>query len=120
MRNASKPKKAAANGRRASSTGEADEAASQDVDDLLPRIDVSPQLGSKIIASLGSANWKERNHTMEDIENIVRGAARIQPNVGDLIPSLKVGHFVLLLPYSYGLLTICKSQQICIWGHLSW
>ena len=90
MRNASKPKRGAANGRAASGSGEAAKTASPDVDDLLPRIDVSPQLGPKIIASLGSANWKERNHTMEDIENIIRGAARIQPSVGDLIPSLKV------------------------------
>ena len=61
-----------------------------DLDDLLPRTDVSPQLGSKVIASLASTNWKERNHTMEDIENIIRSAVRIQPNVGDLIPGLKV------------------------------
>lgn len=48
------------------------------------------QLGSKVIAALGSANWKERNHTMEDVENIIRTAHRIEPNVGDLIPALKV------------------------------
>ena len=96
VRNASKAKKATANGRVASSTGEADEAAAPDLDDLLPRVDISPQLGSKVIASLGSTNWKERNHTMDDIENIIKGAARIQSNVGDLIPSLKV-RFPLVL-----------------------
>lgn len=61
-----------------------------DPDQLLPRTDISGQLGGKVMASLGSTNWKERNHTMEDIENIVRTANRIQPNVGDLVPGLKV------------------------------
>lgn len=94
VRNASKAKKPAANGRAASSNGEADEAAAPNMDDLLPRIDVSSQLGPKVIALLSSTNWKERNHTMDDIENIIKGAARIQPQVGDLIPSLKAG-FIL-------------------------
>jgi hypothetical protein len=53
-------------------------------------VDISPQLGGKVMASLGSANWKERNHTMDDIENIIRTAARIQSSIGDLIPGLKV------------------------------
>jgi len=43
-----------------------------------------------VMAGLGSANWKERNHTMDDIENIIRTAARIQSSVGDLIQGLKV------------------------------
>lgn len=87
-----KPKAAPARGS-TSGTSAAEQADTQavfDPDALLPRTDISPLLGSKVIASLGSANWKERNSTMEDIENIIRSAVRIQPTVGELVSALKV------------------------------
>ena len=73
-----------------------------DPDELLPRADISGQLGSKVMASLGSSNWKERNHTMDDIENIIKAASRIQPSVGDLVPGLKVRRLFLTLNLKAG------------------
>ena len=62
-----------------------------DPDALLPRTDISGQITSKLIASIGSANWKERNAALEEIENVIKGAgSRIQPTVGDLMSALKV------------------------------
>ena len=58
-----------------------------DPDELLPRTDIS----GHITSSLGSANWKERNAAVEEFEEILKAAgSRIQPNVGDLMPALKV------------------------------
>ena len=93
VRNA-KPK-AAAGGRKSgpSDTGSAHEedAPAFDPDELLPRTDISSQITSKLIASLGSSNWKERNHTMDEVEDMLKSAGgRIQPALGDLIPALKV------------------------------
>lgn len=62
-----------------------------DPDALLPRTDISSQISSKLIANLGSANWKERNTVLDEVEEIIKSAGgRIQPTVGDLMPALKV------------------------------
>ena len=62
-----------------------------DPDELLPRTDISGHITSKLVTSLGSANWKERNAAVEEFEEILKAAgSRIQPNVGDLMPALKV------------------------------
>ena len=63
-----------------------------DPDALLPRTDISNQIPSKLIANLSSANWKERNAALDEVEEIIKSAGgRIQPAVGDLMPALKVG-----------------------------
>ena len=68
-------------------------AAAFDPDALLPRTDISSQISSKLIGNLGSANWKERNAALDEVEEIVRFAGgRIQPAVGDLMPALKVSN----------------------------
>ena len=46
---------------------------------------------SKLITSMSSANWKERNLALEEVEGILQAAGgRIQPSIGDLIPAVKV------------------------------
>lgn len=66
-------------------------AAAFDPDALLPRTDISTQLSSKLVANIGSSNWKERNAALEEVEEIMKSAGgRIQPSVGDLMPALKV------------------------------
>lgn len=62
-----------------------------DPDALLPRTDISSQISSKLVANIGSSNWKERNAALEEVEEIIKAAGgRIQPTVGDLMPALKV------------------------------
>ena len=99
-----KPKKATANSASAAVAADKQEAtpAAFDPDELLPREDISAQLGSKVMASLNSSNWKERNHTMDDIENIIKAASRIQPSVGDLVPGLKVCRLFLKPDFEAG------------------
>ncbi|KAL0039701.1 hypothetical protein WJX77_005628 [Trebouxia sp. C0004] len=65
-------------------------AAPFDPDALLPRIDISSQITSKLVANMGSANWKERNAALDEVEEIIKAAGgRIQPSVGDLMSALK-------------------------------
>lgn len=106
VKTASKARRATANGSAAESADEGGVAAAPDLDDLLPRADISSQVGSKVIAALGSTNWKERNHTMDDIENIVKAAVRVQPTVGDLVPALKVRGGLLPFAWDCSLLTV--------------
>lgn len=66
-------------------------AAPVDMDDLLPRTDISPLITTKLLTAMGSGNPKERMKAVDDLEEVLRGAGgRIQPNVGDLMPALKV------------------------------
>lgn len=102
VKTAAKAKPQAGSGKTAAKLENGGNSGTPDLDDLLPRTDISGQLGSKVMASLASSNWKERNHTMEDIENIIKTAVRIQPNVGDLVPGLKA-----CFPLSY-----CLAMQI--------
>ncbi len=45
----------------------------------------------RIISAIDSAVWKERNAAVSEVEEILVAAGnRIQPNLGDLIPALKV------------------------------
>lgn len=63
-----------------------------DPDALLPRTDISSQISSKLVANLSSANWKERNAALDEVDDIIKSAGgRIEPTVGDLMPALKVG-----------------------------
>ena len=68
-----------------------DTPAAFDPDELLPRADISGHITGKLVTSLGSANWKERNAAVEEVEEILKAAgSRIQPSLGDLMPALKV------------------------------
>ena len=65
-------------------------------DALLPRTDISNQISSKLVANLGSANWKERNAALDEVEEVIKSAGgRIQPTVGDLMPALKVNASII-------------------------
>ena len=67
-------------------------AAAFDPDELLPRADISASISGRLLTELGSAQWKERNRAVDEVEGIISGAGgRIQPNVGELLSALKVG-----------------------------
>lgn len=67
------------------------EEAAFDPDELLPRADISASISAKLVANLNSANWKERNAGLAEVEDILKANGnRIQPALGDLMPALKV------------------------------
>lgn len=52
------------------------------LDDLLPRADISGQISGALLANLGSANWKERKASLDEVEDMIAAAGgRITPGV---------------------------------------
>lgn len=66
------------------------------VDDLLPRTDISGQVTAQLLGMIGSAQPKERMKGVDAVDELLRGVGgRIGPDVGDLLPALKVGLLAL-------------------------
>ncbi|GMH42322.1 hypothetical protein BSKO_10241 [Bryopsis sp. KO-2023] len=85
------PRTGAANKQKPAKGGKAGAAApALDPDELLPRADISSQITSSLTAELMNSNWKMRKAGLEQVEGIISEAGnRIQPNVGDLMNTLK-------------------------------
>jgi hypothetical protein len=89
-------------------------AAPFDPDALLPRIDISSQITSKLVANMGSANWKERNAALDEVEEIIKAAGgRIQPSVGDLMSALKVSCSLSCCCFTGSVQVKCKTIGFC-------
>ena len=69
--------------------GDDDEAAPMSLADLMPKVDISPQLKSDLIKELGDKNWKIRGESLQKIQDIISQAKFIQPSLGDLPSALK-------------------------------
>lgn len=84
------------------------------MDDLLPRTDISPQITSRLMTNMGSANWKEREKAIADVEEIVKAAAgRILPTVGDLFAGLKASIGLTVATVLISLSTYCLGISVC-------
>ncbi|XP_062564823.1 protein mini spindles isoform X2 [Armigeres subalbatus] len=64
--------------------GEADDQPAININDLLPRIDISTQITESLLAELSDKNWKTRNEGLEKLRGIVTESKLIKPNLGDL------------------------------------
>lgn len=58
------------------------------VQDLLPRIDISSQITENLINELGDKNWKVRIEALTKVNTIIAEAKLIKSNIGDLPQSL--------------------------------
>ncbi|GFH15506.1 protein MOR1 [Haematococcus lacustris] len=77
-------------GRPASGSNIAEGAGGYDMDELMPRADISAAITPSLLESLGGSNWKDRKQAMDNVEAAITSAGgRIQPQVGDLIAGLK-------------------------------
>ncbi|KAL5273334.1 msps family protein [Megaselia abdita] len=56
--------------------------------DLLPRVDISPQITEALLAEISDKNWKTRNEGLIKLQNIISEAKLIKPSLGDLVTSL--------------------------------
>lgn len=73
------------------SINESDEPTEKEVvniQDLIPRTDVSNQITETIINELADKNWKMRNEAVGKISTIVQDAKFIKSNLGDLPQAL--------------------------------
>lgn len=79
------------------------EAAAPSADDLLPRTDIGGQVTSQLLGMIGSAQPKDRMKGVDAVDELLRGAGgRIGPDVGDLLPALKV--------------RVCGGLRCCVVG----
>ncbi|KAF5285627.1 hypothetical protein FQR65_LT13108 [Abscondita terminalis] len=63
-------------------------AESLNIQDLLPRVDISPQITEALIEEMSDKNWKVRNEALIKVSTIIVEAKLIKPNIGDLPQAL--------------------------------
>ncbi|XP_067902567.1 cytoskeleton-associated protein 5 isoform X2 [Heterodontus francisci] len=68
---------------------EQDEEENGNVQDLLPRTDISDKITSDLIEKLGDKNWKIRKEGLDELSTILNEAKLIQPHIGELPGVLK-------------------------------
>lgn len=62
---------------------------SNDVVDLLPRVEISDKITSELVSKIGDKNWKIRKEGLDEVAGIINEAKFIQPNIGELPTALK-------------------------------
>ncbi|XP_054741345.1 protein mini spindles isoform X1 [Anastrepha obliqua] len=76
--------------------GEADDDACDDDEpqeqmnlaDMLPRIDIAPQITETLLKEMSDKDWKTRNEGLNKLQSIISDAKLIKPTIGDLAPAL--------------------------------
>ncbi|XP_078405682.1 cytoskeleton-associated protein 5 [Cetorhinus maximus] len=68
---------------------EQDEEENANVQDLLPRTDISDKITPELVEKLGDKNWKIRKEGLDELSTILNEAKLIQPNIGELPGVLK-------------------------------
>ncbi|XP_011314716.1 cytoskeleton-associated protein 5 isoform X2 [Fopius arisanus] len=84
----SKVKSKAANGKAVNDVEDddnyGDDNGPSDLNDLLPRVDISSQITEALIAELGDKNWKVRNEGLMKVSSILNDAKFIKGSIGEL------------------------------------
>ncbi|XP_050341877.1 protein mini spindles isoform X2 [Bactrocera neohumeralis] len=89
-------KKAAASASSAAGSGYADDDAGEEDEpqeqinlaDMLPRIDIAPQITETLLKEMSDKDWKTRNEGLNKLQTIISEARLIKPTIGDLAPAL--------------------------------
>ncbi|KAH8294844.1 hypothetical protein KR018_003531 [Drosophila ironensis] len=58
------------------------------VADLLPRVDIAPQITEALLKEMSDKDWKTRNEGLTKLQLIISEARLIKPSIGDLAPAL--------------------------------
>lgn len=56
--------------------------------DLLPRVDIAPQITEALLKEMSDKDWKARNEGLNKLQTIISEARLIKPTIGDLAPAL--------------------------------
>jgi len=60
--------------------------------DLLPRVDIAPQITEALLKEMSDKDWKTRNEGLTKLQAIISEARLIKPSIGDLAPALHLPH----------------------------
>ncbi|XP_072747626.1 protein mini spindles isoform X2 [Anoplolepis gracilipes] len=56
----------------------------QDLNELIPRVDINAQITEALLAELADKNWKVRNEALQKVNALLSEAKFIKPTIGDL------------------------------------
>jgi len=56
----------------------------QDLNELIPRIDINAQITEALLTELADKNWKVRNEALQKVNTLLGEAKFIKPTIGDL------------------------------------
>ncbi|XP_030764641.1 protein mini spindles isoform X1 [Sitophilus oryzae] len=79
------------------------------VQDLLPRVDISSQITDAVINELADKNWKVRIEALTKVSNILQEAKFIKPNISDLPQALATRLTDSNVKIAQTALNICQS-----------
>lgn len=85
-----------------------------DLNDLLPRIDVSNQITEALLAELSDKNWKVRNEGLQKISNILNETKFIKGSIGELPRALSPRLFDSNTKIAQSALGICESLAVAM------
>lgn len=67
---------------------EAEEAPAVNIQDILPRTDISAQITEALLGEIADKNWKVRNEALTKVSGMIQEAKLIKPNIGGLPQAL--------------------------------
>lgn len=79
------------------------------IQDFLPRVDISNQITEVLLSELGDKNWKVRNEALGKITAILHDAKHIKPSLGDLPQILAVRLTDSNLKIAQSALNLCEA-----------
>ncbi|KAK0165415.1 hypothetical protein PV328_003929 [Microctonus aethiopoides] len=85
-----------------------------EINDLLPRIDIGPQITEALLAELADKNWKVRNEGLQKINNILSEAKFIKGTIGDLPRALSLRLVDSNSKLAQSTLSICETLAIAM------
>uniref|UniRef100_A0A1A9W8C3 TOG domain-containing protein n=1 Tax=Glossina brevipalpis TaxID=37001 RepID=A0A1A9W8C3_9MUSC len=77
--------------------------------DLLPRMDISPQITEALLKEMSDKDWKTRNEGLNKLQAIIIEAKLIKPSIGDLAPALALRLVDSNAKIAQTALTICEQ-----------
>ena len=57
-------------------------------EDLVPRVDISSKITEELLTKLAESRWKIREEGLNNVSTIIKEAAFVTPNLGNLVPAL--------------------------------
>ncbi|XP_037945409.1 protein mini spindles isoform X2 [Teleopsis dalmanni] len=77
--------------------------------DLLPRVDISPQITELLLIEMSDKDWKNRNEGLIKVQAIISEAKLIKSSIGDLAPALALRLFDSNAKIAQTALAICEQ-----------
>lgn len=82
--------------------------------DMLPRIDIAPQITETLLKEMSDKDWKTRNEGLNKLQTIISEAKLIKPTIGDLAPALALRLVDSNAKIAQTAMSICEQLAIAM------